>query len=516
MVKKAYYCSDCGYRYPSELTELIDKKVQVFCEKCGTPFSMEGVEFKKDYFQYIKKREPGYRLSIKQESKLNNAIQHLNSFSIFLLFMVSILAFVLIIPYVIMYPDIWQLTVWRQILLGGSGLCIATYDLKYISPRVKEKRFDEIMLDAFCWGILGCIIFGAGVVLLIQGLLIIIYVLMNPPKETERRAYDVGLLMKNSLNNFSAKAAFVIILIAIYGFAIGLVTPEEALDAEDAYIDLMGLIIILIVFLCISISGIIGDLILKKKIREKNNFHVGDFGVVLTLGILGVFFAAAGIFILLKSLVILALSFGTYKPPEPIKDLSSTSREQKISEGPIQSINGTDLRFEEKKDGKTIITAIQTKDELTLKISETPKKEEEKPKEPVKEKEKIKEIKLKLHDSLLPVKDEKDKKVVKEYFSKIFTILSKDLREKIKDLKISKKEKNELLKELAFLSAEQQAKYIESIISLYQTQIPEILIKRIRKLPNVKPEHYSKIIEQLRFMDSEEQLRFIEFLEQHA
>ncbi len=125
------------------------------------------------------------------------------------------------------------------------------------------------------------------------------------------------------------------------------------------------------------------------------------------------------------------------------------------------------------------------------------------------------EFKLKLHDSLLPVKDEKDKKLVKEYFSKIFAVLSKDLRKQITDLKISKKEKKELLEELAFLTNEEQVKYIEAIVNLYK-EIPKRLINRIRKLPNVKPKHYDKIVEELKYMDYEEQIKFVQFLEENA
>ncbi|MFX1385686.1 MAG: hypothetical protein ACFE9M_00590, partial [Promethearchaeota archaeon] len=122
---------------------------------------------------------------------------------------------------------------------------------------------------------------------------------------------------------------------------------------------------------------------------------------------------------------------------------------------------------------------------------------------------------LKLHDSLLPVKDEKDKKLVKEYFSKIFSVLSKDLRKQINELKISKKEKKELLEELVFLTKEEQVKYIEAIVSLYK-EIPKKLINRIRKLPNVKPRHYDKIVDQLKFMDIDEQTKFVQFLEENA
>ena len=102
-----------------------------------------------------------------------------------------------------------------------------------------------------------------------------------------------------------------------------------------------------------------------------------------------------------------------------------------------------------------------------------------------------------------------------EYFSKIFALLSKDLRKQILDLKISKKEKRELLQELAFLTKEEKVKYIDAIVSLYR-EIPKKLINRIRKLPNVKPKHYDKIIEQLKYMNVEEQIKFVQFLEENA
>ena len=132
-----------------------------------------------------------------------------------------------------------------------------------------------------------------------------------------------------------------------------------------------------------------------------------------------------------------------------------------------------------------------------------------------KKEKKAEDIELRLHESLLPVKDEKDKKLVKEYFSKIFSVLSKDLRVHISNLKISKKEKRELLEELAFLTKEEQIKYIEVLVDLYK-EIPKKLIARIRKLPNVNPKHMDKIVEQLRVMDFEEQLKFVQFLEENA
>ena len=156
------------------------------------------------------------------------------------------------------------------------------------------------------------------------------------------------------------------------------------------------------------------------------------------------------------------------------------------------------------------LTPIPKPEEIKAEVEKTsPKivKREKKKKE--------KEFKLQLHDSLLPVKDEKDKKLVQEYFSKIFAVLSKDLRKQIIELKISKKEKKDLLEELAFLTKEEQIKYIETLVHLYK-ELPKKLTARIRKLPNVKAKHFDKIVEQLKYMDVEEQIQFVQFLEENA
>jgi hypothetical protein len=105
---------------------------------------------------------------------------------------------------------------------------------------------------------------------------------------------------------------------------------------------------------------------------------------------------------------------------------------------------------------------------------------------------------------------------VTKYFSKIFNILSKDIKAQIEDLDLSKKERKEILKELAFLSKEKQVKYIDAVVNLYQEQIPKDLVERIRDLPNVKPEHYQKIVNELKYLDRDEQLRFIDYLEKFA
>jgi hypothetical protein len=276
---------------------------------------------------------------------------------------------------------------------------------------------------------------------------------------------------------------------------------------------------------------------IKKGIKQKQKFVSIDAVRLIILGILGTMFFAAGIFILLKGILIAFLCFGkptiitqkvaviekpelfTPTPPVPTIPTALYKKEEKPQ---IVTPEAKDIELKtEEIPSKVQVSEISDKEEIKIeqkKTEEVPIKTPEETTIIIDEEEKAKreeEFKLKLHDSLLPVKDEKDKKLVKEYFSKIFAVLSKDLRNQIIDLKIPKKEKKELLEELAFLTKEEQVKYIKAIVNLYK-EIPKKLINRIRKLPNVKPKHYDKIVEELKFMDYDEQMKFVQFLEENA
>ncbi|MFX1363846.1 MAG: hypothetical protein ACFFCE_14310 [Promethearchaeota archaeon] len=50
---------------------------------------------------------------------------------------------------------------------------------------------------------------------------------------------------------------------------------------------------------------------------------------------------------------------------------------------------------------------------------------------------------------------------IKKYFMRIFTVLTKEVREKLKQLDLDKEKKKKIKKELAFLSKEKQLEYLE-------------------------------------------------------
>ncbi|MFX0048420.1 MAG: hypothetical protein ACFE8G_09655 [Candidatus Hermodarchaeota archaeon] len=53
--------------------------------------------------------------------------------------------------------------------------------------------------------------------------------------------------------------------------------------------------------------------------------------------------------------------------------------------------------------------------------------------------------------------------VIKRYFYRIFTVLSKDVREQLMNLNLSKDELKEVKKELAFLSEEKQKEFLKEL-----------------------------------------------------
>ncbi len=53
--------------------------------------------------------------------------------------------------------------------------------------------------------------------------------------------------------------------------------------------------------------------------------------------------------------------------------------------------------------------------------------------------------------------------VVRRYFYRIFTVLSKDVREQLTNLNLSKDEVKEVKKELAFLSEDKQIEFLKEL-----------------------------------------------------
>ncbi|MBA7520979.1 hypothetical protein ES705_13079 [subsurface metagenome] len=307
MNKTLYVCRSCGYGFPKELSELIENKTQVYCEMCGTPFSLAGIRFKPSSKSIPIHPRPSIR--DKQKSKLDKAIKKLNKFDYIPIAIFSIL--VLILNLIFISGEINLLV--ASYLIVGSGVLIIIYDSKYISPKIKSDSYDDIALDAICYGILGCIIYGTGAILLIKGILIFIYSIQNH-ESSDHKAYNFGLKLKNSINNFSAKAGFVIVLLVLFGIftksinvyfiSDTLILLNDNLVPSGQWATLFNTISLTLLFCLVPIIVLIIDLKLKTKIHEKREFTGRDALQTFILGAIGTAFLNIGIFILLKSILL--------------------------------------------------------------------------------------------------------------------------------------------------------------------------------------------------------------------
>lgn len=516
MVDKIYVCRSCSYVFPKELSQLIDNKVQVYCEMCGTPFSLTGVEFRK---APIRGTRQTYSTKGETKNKLSKAIQILNKFDTIPIIIFSII--VLGLSFTHLFNPINGLYLFvGQFILGLSGILIIVYEWRFVSPRIEAESYDSIILDSLCYGILGCVIFGTGAIIVAKGVLILIYGIIYNEDKTHR-FYNFGVKLKNSLNNFSAKAGFVILFLLLFALFFGIFNNNlaniifgylsTAIGIAEPWSTILNITIVIIGFSLLPSIVLLIDSRLHREIYDKEP-KIGSTIGIFILGAIGTTLFNTGIFIFFKSIIMFFLLAG--KPMDSPKKDARPIPTQHIEDKPYVKIEPA------KPEEKPEIIELKLKDVKQETVEKTPHQEtsdikEIEPKIELKSHKDNDDFQFKLHESLLPVKDEKDKKVVKEYFSKIFSILSKDLREQINDLDIPKKERKELLQELAFLAEEEQEKYIAGLHALY-SEFPKKLIERIRNLPNVKPQHYDKIIEQLKFMDVDEQIKFVQFLEKNA
>ncbi len=524
MSEKLYICRNCSYVFPKELSKLIDNRTQVYCEMCGSPFSLSGVNFKQPPTRKQRSKtqpHPKFGLSNKDKNNLEKAIEYLNKFDFIPIILYALAMLGLSFFNFFIYGGI--INVINSYILVLGAVLVLIYDLRYISPRIQSKNYDEIVLDAFCYGILGCIFYGSGVILLIKGILILVHSMVYH-EGGEHKIYNYGLKLKNSINYFSAKAGFILALLVLNNLIIG-----------GLLSDLFGNLFLFLVGLSLIINPVIMliiDLALRGKIHKQNEFSGAIVIGIFILGAISTAFLSIGIFILIKSLILLLLFVGKpidvvikkelreaqpksessqkIQPKEEKEALEKDKKLQKLEEEiiPIEQ-ESLEVRLEKeliKEIPAEVNNIVETKEEeaeIETHETEKTKKRDQEPSV------------LRLHESLLPVNNEKDKKIVKEYFTKIFNIISKDLRKQILELDIPRKERKNIIKELAFIAEEEQVKYLEALKELYE-EIPLKLIERIRKLPYLKPKYYDKLVEELKYMDSAQQFEFVQFLEKNA
>ena len=193
MDNKLYVCRSCQYVFPKELSDLIESKVQVYCEMCGAPFSLSGVIFKQAPVpvrdrEALTKTPTKFGPDKKEKSHLDKAIKTINKFDYLPVVFYAVIT--LILSFFNSRNPGGSSILISSYLVVFISLFIIIYDSQFISPRIKANEYDEITLDAICYGILGCILSGTGVFILIKGILIFVYSARNSRKENHKVYYS--------------------------------------------------------------------------------------------------------------------------------------------------------------------------------------------------------------------------------------------------------------------------------------------------------------------------------------
>ena len=126
-MSKIFICRECGYAFPGELSHLIEQNIQVYCERCGSPFNLEGVKFKPASTPVRKKIKRFSILSEQDSSKLEKFIQFLNAISFLPLFIFTCISFGLIAEIAASWNNWIDILVNRS-LLGSISLFLLIYD----------------------------------------------------------------------------------------------------------------------------------------------------------------------------------------------------------------------------------------------------------------------------------------------------------------------------------------------------------------------------------------------------
>jgi len=162
----------------------------------------------------------------KSAEYVRKSIHFLDKISYIPALFVSIIYFIFFLE-ILVNPFDWIYLSSTYLLGSFIGFLLYNYDKNYISPLIHNEEFDDIILDALCWGIVGCIFYGTGIFILIKGLLILFYkinedfLIIKDKKKNYRQNFSLKLY--SSLNSISSIAALVIIMLVFYKLGVSVI-----------------------------------------------------------------------------------------------------------------------------------------------------------------------------------------------------------------------------------------------------------------------------------------------------
>ncbi|MFW9785499.1 MAG: hypothetical protein ACFFFB_24670 [Candidatus Heimdallarchaeota archaeon] len=242
-----------------------------------------------------------------QLNKIINLIQFLDKISYIPALSVSIIFFLIFLE-IITVPLDWIYLISNFLLGAIISFLIYSYDRNYISKKIKNEEYDQVILDGICWGIIGCLFYGIGVIIFIKGILVIYYnyneFIIRKSSEIGSKHTQIDYKIYNSISSVSRLAGIVIVLLVFYNFGLEilllafnqLIFGNLQVIFEPFFLGLISLVFILL-------FEYTKDEILK--FNQLSNSKEGAKDIIK--GIIGCWFYAAGIFILLRGIVLIII-----------------------------------------------------------------------------------------------------------------------------------------------------------------------------------------------------------------
>ncbi|MFX1409633.1 MAG: hypothetical protein ACFFA6_04725 [Promethearchaeota archaeon] len=240
--------------------------------------------------------------------KLESSIEFLDRFS-YLPFLILSIVFFIFFLQIIVIPFYWK-NILSFFFLGSIiGYLLYYYYNQKISPKINSKKYDEVFLDSFCLGVVACMFYGTGVIILIESIFILIYsyiqISSNSKEKTNKEIIEIEeLKLLNSINSFSAIGGFLIILFALHISRLNeIYTFISSLSNSDISIIFKSKTL----FLILSLIVITFELN-TREIDEYFEFGTNPITMTFIKGILASLYYGAGIFIIFKAIILTFIS----------------------------------------------------------------------------------------------------------------------------------------------------------------------------------------------------------------
>jgi len=523
------YCPECGALISSELVELLKRNKKVYCERCGlsieysiyknaiesksektiqkeSHISVHELKVKSQDLEKTQSNRDQTTITVQKHNKvpdkniidLEKAIKFFNDLNKSPLLYIIIIA-VTIGRLIGLAPSFNAIVFIDTIITLIVFLLVLSKISSIVSSEIPAHQYNNLGIELIIYGGIASSIFGLGVIILIEGVLILILNLIKRYNEV----YDLNLIDNQDQYNkykyitleFNSRAIHVLKDNLVYATFLLLI-----LSIRMIYVDISGDQIINVSELVFFFIGWIFYSYIKRRIvyglknitydKISENLMIGTIifsAICLANGV--------GILTLILCVLIMIQKLHLNEVKKQVDELESEYQVQTSSvtlNENIKNVDNTRSQIQESK------SSVQQNNEKNLSQPEEIQLINSLNQQDLKEKSKSSK------------NDKPKEEQLNLYLNKIFTVLSGEIRQKILQLNISEEEKNSILEEFVYLTEEQQQKYLEELESLNKEISSNFIEKVMKSDLNEKDKNY--IIKTIQYMNPDTQKEFLHYI----